>query len=57
MNSRACLMKRLPIVRHVRFLWLAWQFDRWWRGVGCHLGAFPNQADFDFLDDVWHGRA
>lgn len=50
-------MKRWPIVRHVRYLWLSWCFWRWWKHIGSHIAAVPNQSDFEYLADVWNGRA
>lgn len=50
-------MKRLPIIRHIRYWCLSIRFAIWWENLGRHLGAVPNQADFDYLDDVWAGKA
>jgi hypothetical protein len=45
-------MKRWPLIRHARYLWLSFCLWRWW-----HTGACPVDADFKVLDDVWEGRA
>lgn len=50
-------VKRWPIIRHVRWFFLAWGFERWWQDYGRHLGAVPNQSDLRFLEAVWEGRA
>ena len=50
-------MKTLWGIRHVRY-WLALaEFKVWWLDVGHVLGAVPNQADLEYLDDIWSGRA
>lgn len=49
-------MKRLPVIRHIRYLWLRARFTYWWATTGQHLGATPNEADLRFLDDVWEGK-
>jgi len=49
-------LKRLPIIRHLRWYWHARKFYRWWYGLGWHLWVFPNPADLEFLDDVWKGK-
>lgn len=48
-------MKRLPIIRHIRYYILAWRFWRWWDNVGCHLGVVPNEQDLVYLERVWKG--
>lgn len=50
-------MKRWPVIRHIRWLWLSYRFERWWSEVGHLLGAVRNPSDLKFLDDVWSGRA
>jgi hypothetical protein len=51
-------MKRLWGIRHVRWLWHAWQLSRWvsnWASVGIGLGR-PNKADVEALDQIWRGE-
>lgn len=48
---------RLWGVRHLRYFWLRFRFALWWANVGQYLGAFPNQADLDYLNRVWEGDA
>lgn len=55
--SETTKMKRLPVIRHIRYLYLRWRFTQWWIAVGQHLGAYPNERDLDYLEDVWNGRA
>jgi len=50
-------VKRWPIIRHIRWLVYALQFDRWWESVGRHHWLAPNQADLRYLRDVWQGKA
>lgn len=50
-------MKRWPLIRHIRYFLLAREFRLWWEGEGHMLGAFPNEADLRYLEDVWKGRA
>lgn len=50
-------MKKLWGIRHVRYFFLAWEFERWWDRLGRHLGAVPNQSDLEFLEKVWRGEA
>jgi hypothetical protein len=49
--------KQWVIIRHIRWLYWSWSFGQWWDRVGRHLGAFPNEADMKFLDDVWKGKS
>lgn len=52
------MIRRWPLIRHVRYLWYAWEFAWWWEQVGRHRWLVPpNKHDLDFLDDVWAGRA
>lgn len=48
--------KRLPIVRHLRYAWHSYRFWRWWNDWGHRFGAFPNEADINYLEDIWYGR-
>lgn len=51
-------MKRLPIVRHIRWLWGSWRVHRWARhcaDLGLGLGI-PNRSDLDVLDAIWRGE-
>ena len=50
-------MKRWPLIRHVRWLVLAYAFAAWWAEIGQDLWLAPNASDLQFLDDVWKGRA
>lgn len=50
-------MRRWPGIRHLRWLILAWQFDRWWQAFGRRYWLVPNPADVAYLRDVWEGRA
>jgi hypothetical protein len=51
------MLRTWPLVRHVRYCWLAYGFWRWWSRVGRHLWLTPNEADWRYLNDVWRGRA
>jgi hypothetical protein len=50
-------MKRLWGIRHIRYYYLAWQCDRWWRDTGRWYWLIPNERDIAFLEDVWQGKA
>lgn len=52
-------MKRLPLIRHVRFWWHSYRVHRWaymWGQAGIGLG-WPNQSDLRWLQDIWEGKA
>ena len=43
-------MKRWPLIRHIRYLWLSWKFRS-------TAGRLPSEAELALLEDVWEGRA
>lgn len=50
-------MKRLPIIRHIRYFWLKYQMLRWyamWAELGMHAGNMKH--DQRVLDEIWAGR-
>lgn len=52
-------MRRWPIIRHVRWLYLNWRVHQWaaaWGAMGIGLGS-PNQSDLDHLERIWRGEA
>lgn len=49
-------MKKLPLIRHIRYLWFSFRFWTWWDMVGKYMGAVPNESDLKFLHDVWYGK-
>jgi hypothetical protein len=49
-------MKRWPIIRHIRWLYYNHQLLHWWKHYGQHFWLTPNDADFEFLNDVWNGK-
>lgn len=52
-------MKRLPIIRHVRWAFLTWRVHSWarmWGRAGIGLGI-PNESDLNHLDLIWKGKA
>lgn len=49
-------MKRWPIIRHIRWAWHVWRFNRWAR-LWMSLGYVPNESDLDHLDRIWRGEA
>jgi hypothetical protein len=51
--------KRWPVIRHVRYWFLAYRVQKWawtWGQMGIGLG-YPNPSDVKQLDDIWAGRA
>ena len=50
-------MKRWPVIRHLRFLWLAWRFEHGWHTVGRHYWLAPNPSDEGYLEAIWKGEA
>ena len=51
-------MKRLWGIRHLRWLYYAWQLERWarhWAQLGIGLG-YPNQSDIEVLNAIWRGE-
>ncbi|WP_305652399.1 hypothetical protein [Methylocystis sp.] len=48
--------KRLWGVRHVRAVYLAWKFEKWWDECGRYLGAVPNPSDAEYIGKVWRGE-
>lgn len=50
-------MRRWPLIRHLRWLWLAWGLARWWHDVGKYYWVDISPADVAYLDAVWKGEA
>ena len=51
-------MKKLWGIRHVRWLYLSWMFQRYLRRrQSMGMSWFAQQIDLDFLDRVWSGDA
>lgn len=51
-------MARLPIIRHLRWVFYRWQVARHY-AMWSELGYLPLNADRDFavLDQIWRGDA
>jgi hypothetical protein len=51
-------MKKLPIIRHIRWLYLSWRVDRHYRAWAA-LGMLPvnRKMDEDMLAAIWRGKA
>jgi len=50
-------MKRLPIIRHIRYFYLSWKlwvYIAWCQQVG--IGLHPHESDLQYLQDVWDGK-
>lgn len=50
-------MRRLPIIRHVRYFWHKYQVLRHydaWASLGMHAGNM--KYDIAVLDEIWAGR-
>lgn len=57
LSERRGMIKRLPIIRHIRWLYLSWQVERHyeaWRS----LGMLPSNRHHDdaALDAIWRGE-
>ena len=51
-------MKRLPIIRHIRWLYLSWRVEQHYRNWAM-LGMLPINRHLDdaHLDRIWRGEA
>ena len=51
------MLKRLPIIRHVRWLYWAWQVEKHY-AMWAQLGSLPLYRDRDeaVLDAIWRGE-
>lgn len=50
-------MKRLPIIRHVRWWIHAYRLSRWIEYCQrAGLWYFAQQEDLDYLQDIWDGK-
>ena len=50
-------MKRWFGIRHVRYFYLAWSFNRFiQRGRDAGLAWFAAESDLQYLADVWSGK-
>jgi hypothetical protein len=56
-QSASVSLKRLWGIRHVRYFLLCRELEKWWWESGRFLGACPNEADLNYLDQVWRGEA
>ena len=55
--KRVFWLWRLPVIRHVRYGWNCWLFNRHMdrcRSIG--LGFAAQQSDLDYLDGILKGR-
>lgn len=49
-------MRRWPIIRHIRWYYLAYGHAKNWIDFGRHQYLFQNQDDWKFLERVWRGE-
>ena len=52
-------MKRLPIIRHIRWMWHSYWCYRYaqeWQSAGIGIGG-PNESDLKRLQDICDGKA
>lgn len=47
-------MKRWAIIRHVRYFYHVWKFNRWWK-TARYTFIVPNKMDLEYLDGIWEG--
>jgi hypothetical protein len=50
-------MKKFWGVRHVRYWYCCFRYNRWWHRVGRHHWLIPAQEDLEYLRNVWEGKA
>lgn len=53
------MIKRWPIIRHIRFYYLRYRVFRYaamWGSMGIGVGG-PNPSDLEHLDRIWRGEA
>jgi len=50
-------MKRLPIIRHIRYYYLMFRVNQHY-AMWAELGMLPvnAQSDYDYLDAIWRGE-
>lgn len=51
-------MKKLPIIRHIRAMYLSYKLDRWVLQmyiIGLGMG-YPNESDLRYIKAVWDGE-
>jgi hypothetical protein len=56
MENERKMIKTLPIIRHIRYLYLSLTFHIWWASQGRYFGAVPNPSDMEYLHGVWSGK-
>lgn len=50
-------IKRLPVIRHIRWLWLSWCLDRHLSNCSqMGIGFVPQDSDIAYLEAVWRGE-
>lgn len=51
------MLKRLPIIRHIRYFYLLYRVNRHYE-MWMELGSLPVNAgrDYAVLDDIWQGK-
>ncbi len=49
------MMRRWPIIRHVRYFYLRTRFIMWWNQCQGMFFA-PNPSDLEYLEKVWRGE-
>lgn len=50
-------IKRLYVIRHVRYYYHSVRLAFWFQTKGKYIGSCINQGDIDFLKDVWIGKS
>lgn len=51
------MIKRLPVIRHIRWLYLSWQVERHYEGMLPTWRSLGNrQIDDAVLDAIWRGE-
>ena len=57
LETLAVKVKRLPIIRHIRWFYKHTCFVWWWKKTGRLYWLIPNPRDLDYLDAIWRGDA
>jgi hypothetical protein len=49
-------MKRLPLIRHIRWFWMLWRINYFWMSCGPGRWFPPDVTEAELLDAIWRGE-